>query len=136
MSIFKSRSRKVVCVLLGAVAISVGTLALVTVSNTETPPPMPAVAPPQLVDELALAAAAGSWDEAAAIAADLSVWGDQALPAISDGLRRGDERLSRMLIRALRGIRSDAATSLLVSMITPALGRIPPGTRAPRPYCD
>jgi len=124
MSIFRSRSREAVLALLCAAVIGAWAVAVVTAANTETPPPMPGVAPSQLVDDLARATAAGSWDEAASVAADLSVWGDDALPAISKGLRRGDEELSRMLLRSLWGIKSDGATSLLVSVVTPASGEV------------
>jgi hypothetical protein len=75
------------------------------------------VTPQELVAQLQTAVTAASAQDIERLTSTLTQLGDSSLPAIEEGLARGDEGLSVHLLAVLGGVPGDGATSLLVGFV-------------------
>jgi len=73
--------------------------------------------PRELVTQLRIAAAMGVYKEASGISKALTGHGEDALPAIGEGINSGDRMVTIYLLGSLGGIGGDESTSLLVSCL-------------------
>lgn len=73
--------------------------------------------PQELVAKLQAVGANAAWEETEVVSGALTKLGETALPAIEEGLAKGDNVLSGYLLGVLGGIPGDGSTSLLVSAI-------------------